>query len=71
MLEENGEDKMVKVANDLVLVHIGEKRILLNKILRRKVNWIGDILRGNCLLHDAIEGQMTEGKGVGKKNTAP
>ena len=35
-------------------------------ILRRKANWIGRILRRNCLLRDAI-GQMTEVKGVGRR----
>ena len=43
-----------KVTNEQVL--IGEKRTLLNNILRRKANWIGHILRRNCLLPDAIEG---------------
>ena len=38
-------------------------------ILRRKSNWNDDILRRNCLLHDAIEGQMTELKGVGRRRT--
>ena len=38
-------------------------------ILCRKANWIGHILRRNCLLHDAIEGQMTEVKGVGRTRT--
>ena len=52
-----------------VLDCIGEKRTLLNNILRRKTNWIGHILRRNCLLHDAIEGQMTEVKGVGRRRT--
>ena len=33
------------------------------------VSWIGHILRRNCLLHDAIEAQMTEVKGVGKRRT--
>ena len=32
-----------------VLERIGEKRTLLNNILCRKVNWIGHILRRNCL----------------------
>ena len=50
-----------KVANEQ-----GEKRTLLNNILRRKANWISHILRRNCLLHDAIEGQMRELKGVGR-----
>ena len=53
-----------KVTNEQFLEHIGEKRTLLNNILCRKPNWIGHILRRNFLLHDAIEGQMTEVKGV-------
>ena len=63
MLDENGEDKMVRESNkEQVSESIGEKRKLLNNILRRKVNWIGhtSILRRNFLLHDALEGQMTE-----------
>jgi hypothetical protein len=40
---------------------------LLNNILNKKANWIGHILRRNCLLHDAIKGQMTEVKGVGRR----
>ena len=52
-----------KVTNEQVLDRIGEKRILLNNILCRKNNWIGHILRRNCLLHDATEGQMIEMKG--------
>ena len=56
-----------KVTNEQVLDRrpIGEKRTLINNILRRKVNWIGHILRRNCPLYDAIEGLMTELKGVG------
>ena len=56
-----------KVANEEVLDRIGEKRALLNYVLHRKTNWIGHILKRNCLLHDAIEGQMTEVKGVGRR----
>ena len=52
-----------KVNNEQVFDSIGEKMTLLNNILCRKANWIGHILRRNCLLHDAIEGQMTEVKG--------
>ena len=37
--------------------------------LRRKVNWIGHILRINRLLYDAIEGQMTEVKAIGRRTT--
>ena len=53
-----------KVTNEQVLERIGEKRSL-----RRKANWIGHILRRNCLLHYVIEGQMTEVKGGGRRRT--
>jgi hypothetical protein len=46
---------------------MGDKKELLNNILRREENWIGNILRRNCLLHDVIEGQMTEVKRVGSR----
>ena len=46
-----------KVTNEQVLDRTGEKRTLLNNILRRKANWISHILRRNCILHDSIEGQ--------------
>ena len=45
-----------EVTNEQVLDRIAEKRILLNNILRRKVNWIGHILRRNWFLHGVIEG---------------
>ena len=57
MLENNGEDKMARGSNnEQVLERVRETMTLLNIILRRKANWIGHILRRNCLLH---EGQMT------------
>ena len=62
VLEENGEDTMVRESNEQILERIGEKNTFLNNILRRKANWIGQILRRNCLLHEAIEEQMTEVK---------
>ena len=58
-----------KVTNEQVFERIGEKRILLNNILRRKANWIGHILRRNCLHQDAIDEQMTEVKRVGRRRT--
>ena len=57
-----------KVTNEQVLDRMGEKKTLINNILRRKANWIGHILRRNCLLHYAIEGNERSRK---KKNTAP
>ena len=60
-----------QVTNE-VLDRIGEKRTLLNNILRRKSNCIGHILRRNCLLRGVTEGQMTEVKRVGRRRrTAP
>ena len=56
-----------KVTNEQILDRIGEKRTLLNNILIRKANWIGHFVRRNYLLLDAIEGQMTEVKGVGRR----
>ena len=44
-----------KVTNEQVIERIGEKRTLLNNILRRKANWIDYVPKMNCLLHDAIE----------------
>ena len=41
----------------------------VNNILYRKDNWIGQILKINCLLHDANEGQVMEMKGVGRRRT--
>ena len=58
-----------KVTNEQVLDCTGENRILLNNILRRKANWIGHILRRNCLLHDEIKGKMMEVKRVGRRRT--
>ena len=48
-----------------ILGRIGEKRTLSNNILLRSANYVGHILRINCLLHEAIEEQMAKLKGVG------
>ena len=46
-----------RVRNE-VLQRVKEKRNILHKVTRRKANWIGHILRRNCLLKHAIEGQI-------------
>ena len=61
--------RSVKVINEEVLELIGGKELLLVNILGRKVYWIGHILKTNCHFHDAIEGQMTEGKVVERRRT--
>jgi hypothetical protein len=44
-----------------VLQAVKEKRNILHTIQRRKVNWIGHILRRNCLLkHERRDGKTRE-----------
>ena len=38
------------VRKEVVLLRVKEQRDILNEIRKRKVNWIGHILRRNCLL---------------------
>jgi hypothetical protein len=49
-----------RVRNEDVLHIIKEERNMLHTIKRRKANWIGYILRGNCLLKHMIEGKLEE-----------
>jgi hypothetical protein len=47
-----------RVRNEEVLHRVKEERSILNTIKRRKANWIGHILRRNCLLKHMIEGKL-------------
>jgi hypothetical protein len=47
-----------RVNNEAVLHGIKEERNILHTIRRREVNWIGHILRRNCLLSHIIEGKI-------------
>jgi hypothetical protein len=47
-----------RVRNEEVLHRVKEERIILHTIKRRKANWIGHILRRNCLLKHVIEGKL-------------
>jgi hypothetical protein len=38
-----------------VLLRVNEQRNILHEIRKRKANWIGHILRRNCLLKQVIE----------------
>jgi hypothetical protein len=49
------------VRNEEVLHRVKEERNFVHTIKRRKANWIGHILRRNCLLKHVIEGKL-EGK---------
>jgi hypothetical protein len=41
-----------------MLLRINEHRNILHEIRKRKANWIGYILRRNCLLKQVIEGKI-------------
>jgi hypothetical protein len=43
------------VRNEDVLLRVKEQRNILHEISKRKANWIGHILRRNCLLQQVIE----------------
>jgi hypothetical protein len=45
-----------RVKNEEVLLRVNEQRNMLHEIRKRKANWIGHILRRNCLLKQVIEG---------------
>jgi len=46
------------VRNEEVLLRVKEERNILHEIRKRKANWIGHILRRNCLLQRVIEGKI-------------
>ena len=46
------------VRNEEVLLRVNEQRNILHEIRKRNVNWIGHILRRNCLLKQVIEGKI-------------
>ncbi|PNF25648.1 hypothetical protein B7P43_G00624, partial [Cryptotermes secundus] len=61
------------VRNEEVLFRVSEQRNILHELRKRKANWIGHILRGNCLLKEVIEGkiegriQVTRRRGIRRK----
>jgi hypothetical protein len=62
------------VRNEEVLLRVSEQRNILHEIRKRKTNWIGHILRRNCLLKEVIEGkikgriEVTRRRGRRRKN---
>ena len=47
--------------NEDVLLRVKEQKNILHEIRKWKANWIGHILRRNCLLQRVIEGKISEG----------
>ena len=52
-----------KIKNSVLLERVGEGRIMLELIKKRKRNWLDHWLRRNCLLKNTLEG-MVNGKKV-------
>jgi len=52
------------VRNEEVLLSAKEQRNILHEISKLKANWIGQILRRNCLLQRVVEGKIKGGKDV-------
>jgi len=50
-----------RVRNEKVLPRFEEQRNILHERSKRKANWIGHILRRNCLLQRVIEGKIKGG----------
>jgi hypothetical protein len=51
------------VRNEGVLLRAKEQKNILHEISKWKANWIGHILRRNCLLQRVIEGNIKGGGG--------
>jgi hypothetical protein len=49
------------IRNEEVLLTVKEQRNILHEISKRKANWIGHILRRNCLLQRVTEGKIKGG----------
>ena len=49
------------VRNEDLLLRVKEQRNILHETRKRKANWIGHILRRNCLLQRVIEGKIKGG----------
>ena len=53
--------------NEEVLLRVNEQRNILHEIRKRKANWIGHILRRNCLVKQFIEGKIKKQIGVTRR----
>jgi hypothetical protein len=56
------------VRNGYVLFRVKEQRNILHEIHKRKANWVGHVLRRNCLLQRVTEGKIQGGiKVIGRQ----
>ena len=50
-----------------MLLRVNEQKNILHEIRKRKANWIGHILRRNCLLKQVIQGKIKGEMEVARK----
>ena len=66
-MEKNGRVSWSeKKTNEQVLREVGEERSLWKKVVQRKKNWIGHIVRGEGLMNQVMEGRMETKRGRGR-----
>jgi hypothetical protein len=51
-----------RINNEAMLHRVKEEMNIFHTIRRRKANWIGHILRRNCLLSHTIDGNIRDKK---------
>jgi hypothetical protein len=56
-----GEGWTDYVRSEKVLLRVKEQMIILHEVSKREANWIGHVLRRNCLLQQVIEGKIKGG----------
>jgi hypothetical protein len=68
MLEKDEEDYLDDhVKYEGVLLKAKEERKILHTIKTKKANWVGHILRRNCLLKHDIEGKIEGARKSGRR----
>ena len=67
MEKDDGVKWTDKIKNAVVLERVGEGRIMVELMKKRKINWLGHWRRLNCLLKDAVEGMVNGKKVRGRK----
>jgi hypothetical protein len=55
------------VRKEEVLLKVKKQRNILHEISKRKANWIGHILRRNCLTQKVMEGKIKGGREVTRR----
>jgi hypothetical protein len=55
------------VRNEDVLLRVKEQRNILHEIRKRKANWIGHILRRNCVVQWVVEEMIKGGERSDRK----